>query len=221
VLELEQDYEPKSNGGIPEQKRPESQAAAGHSRTRYEEIWLLGQPPLSRYLEFVTDDVVGGAVALEAELVELLCGGATQLLRGRRPTDRLVATTREARSELRALDVRARGELRFVADAGAEVVAVGRRDRTFARAASLDDDVGAFAFGAAAVDAACAFAAVYAACAFAAVDAACAFAFDAAAFVVCVRALRRAGARDGEHEGRDEGRAEHAWIVGATGDSGD
>ena len=68
MLELEQDYEPKSNGGIPEQKRPESQAAAGHSRTRYEEIWLLGQPPLSRYLEFVTDDVVDGGSADRAAL---------------------------------------------------------------------------------------------------------------------------------------------------------
>jgi hypothetical protein len=68
VLELEQDYEPKSDVGIPEQKLPESQAAAGHSRTRYEEIWLLGQPPLSRYLEFVMDDVVEGASADRAAL---------------------------------------------------------------------------------------------------------------------------------------------------------
>ena len=68
MLELEPDYEPKLDDGIPEQKRPEKQTSVDRSCTSYEEIWLLGQPPLSRYLEFVTDDVVGGAEADRAAL---------------------------------------------------------------------------------------------------------------------------------------------------------
>ena len=68
MLELEPDYEPKMDDGISEQERPENHTSAGHSCTSYEEIWLLGQPPLSRYLEFVTDDVVGGAEADRAAL---------------------------------------------------------------------------------------------------------------------------------------------------------
>ena len=68
MLELEPDYEPKLDDGIPEQERPENHTSAGHSCTSYEEIWLLGQPPLSRYLEFVTDDVVDGASADRAAL---------------------------------------------------------------------------------------------------------------------------------------------------------
>jgi hypothetical protein len=69
VFERELDYEPKLDG-IPEKKRPESQASGGHSCTRYEEIWLLGQPPLSRYLEFVAEDVVDGASADRAALTD-------------------------------------------------------------------------------------------------------------------------------------------------------
>ena len=68
MLELEHSYEAKSDDGSVEKKPPASQASGGRSSTRYEEIWLLGQPTLSRYLEFIDEDVVDGANANRAAL---------------------------------------------------------------------------------------------------------------------------------------------------------
>jgi hypothetical protein len=70
VLDLEQDYKPKVGDDIPEKKRAASQALGEHSSSRYEEIWLLGQPPLARYLEFVSEQVVDGDSADRAALTD-------------------------------------------------------------------------------------------------------------------------------------------------------
>ena len=42
----------------------------GVSDATLDEIWLLGQPPLEHYLDFVRDSVVGGADTYPATLVD-------------------------------------------------------------------------------------------------------------------------------------------------------
>jgi hypothetical protein len=59
VFELEQDCVQKLRDGDP-QKRTSAREFGPPAPPRGEEIWLLGQPTLSRYLEFVAEDVVGG-----------------------------------------------------------------------------------------------------------------------------------------------------------------
>ena len=59
-------------------QRPEPPRVAGHgpvpkpwpAREGLEEVWLLGQPPLSRLLEFVEDHVIGGEAFDRAALVD-------------------------------------------------------------------------------------------------------------------------------------------------------
>src|SRR5438105_12004688 len=36
----------------------------------HEEAWLLGQPPLRKYLDFVTDMAIGGAAMARAEIID-------------------------------------------------------------------------------------------------------------------------------------------------------
>jgi hypothetical protein len=71
MLDLEQIYEPNTWGHeTREKEQPKGQTSGGDARTRYEEIWLLGLPPLGRYLEFVADAVVDGASAERAVLTD-------------------------------------------------------------------------------------------------------------------------------------------------------
>jgi hypothetical protein len=70
VIELEQDYEPELVAGKPRKAQTKARAAAQAALTREEEIWLLGLPPLGRYLEFVEEDGVEGADADRAALID-------------------------------------------------------------------------------------------------------------------------------------------------------
>jgi hypothetical protein len=68
MLEL-RDYQPDAGDSIPQQRRENTAAQA----QEYEEIWLLGQPPLSRYLEWIEDTVIGGASLSRAALTTEWC----------------------------------------------------------------------------------------------------------------------------------------------------
>jgi len=67
VLELERDC---VGDEILTQKRSQHRLPAAAPSTRHEEIWLLGQPTLSRYLEFVEEDVVDGKRMNRAALID-------------------------------------------------------------------------------------------------------------------------------------------------------
>lgn len=51
-------------------EKPIGNGAADESNTASEEIWLLGHPPLRRYLDFVEDMVIGGATLDRAALID-------------------------------------------------------------------------------------------------------------------------------------------------------
>jgi hypothetical protein len=67
MLEGVLDHETKAGDRIGEASPPV--AHVPEPKRHYEEIWLLGQPPLSRYLEFVEFAVVDGANADRAALI--------------------------------------------------------------------------------------------------------------------------------------------------------
>jgi len=52
------------------QKRSQHRLPAAAPSSRHEEIWLLGQPTLSRYLDFVEEDVVDGKRMNRAALID-------------------------------------------------------------------------------------------------------------------------------------------------------
>lgn len=54
---------------MPTRRRAKTAASDGRPATR-REIWLLGQPPLSDYLDFVRRSVIGGAGMSQADLVD-------------------------------------------------------------------------------------------------------------------------------------------------------
>jgi hypothetical protein len=67
MLEGVLDHETKAGDRIAEASPPV--AHVREPKRHYEEIWLLGQPPLSRYLEFVDDAVVDSANADRIALI--------------------------------------------------------------------------------------------------------------------------------------------------------
>src|SRR5882724_6854074 len=70
VIALEQDYhKPELGAGKLKKVQARTRTAAQAARVS-EEIWLLGLPPLGRYLEFVEGDVVDGADADRAALID-------------------------------------------------------------------------------------------------------------------------------------------------------
>lgn len=69
MLENVLDRETNAGERTTEKGRP-SERIPEPKRHDYEEIWLLGQPPLSRFLEFVKDAVVDGENADRAALTE-------------------------------------------------------------------------------------------------------------------------------------------------------
>lgn len=68
MLELADDYKPRVSGDPRENIVPKTTASAKDTAPRYQEIWLLGQPPLARYLQFVAEDVIDGEHADRAAL---------------------------------------------------------------------------------------------------------------------------------------------------------
>jgi hypothetical protein len=69
MLEGVLDREIEAGERITEKGRP-AECIPEPKKHAYEEIWLLGQPPLSRFLEFVEDAVVDGENADRAALTE-------------------------------------------------------------------------------------------------------------------------------------------------------
>jgi hypothetical protein len=71
VLNLQQNDERRLlDGGGTDATRAQTEGRGGDPSVRHEEIWLLGQPPLSRYLDFVAEDVVDGEHANRAALID-------------------------------------------------------------------------------------------------------------------------------------------------------
>lgn len=69
MLERVLDNEPRFGDTTAEKGHPE-QDTPGRKREDYAQIWLLGQPPLSRFLEFAEDTVVEGAIVDRAALTD-------------------------------------------------------------------------------------------------------------------------------------------------------
>lgn len=70
MLERPPDYGTESRDTVARAGQPESRRPG---RGTCDEIWLLGQPPLDRYLQFIEEAVVGGDKLDRAELVKAWC----------------------------------------------------------------------------------------------------------------------------------------------------
>ena len=69
IMELKQDWDPLIDLDKP-MPTPVARGALGNLSNAMEEIWILGQPPLTRYLDFMEDEAVPGVDSNRAKLID-------------------------------------------------------------------------------------------------------------------------------------------------------